>query len=47
MNPIRSLGPAIVSGDLTSVWIYIAAPVLGATVGALTYQLLREEQEAA
>jgi glycerol uptake facilitator-like aquaporin len=45
MNPIRSLGPAIVSGDLTSVWVYIAAPVLGATVGALTYQLLRGEQE--
>ena len=43
MNPIRSLGPAIVSGDLTSVWVYIAAPVLGATVGALTYQLLRGE----
>jgi len=46
MNPIRSLGPAIVSGDLTSVWVYIAAPMLGATVGALTYQLLRGEQEA-
>jgi MIP family channel proteins len=46
MNPIRSLGPAIVSGDLTSVWVYIAAPVLGATVGALTYQLLRGEQDA-
>ncbi len=47
MNPIRSLGPAIVSGDLTSVWVYVAAPVLGAIVGALTYQLLRGEQEAA
>jgi len=47
MNPIRSLGPAIVSGDLTSIWVYIAAPALGATIGALTYQLLRGEPEAA
>jgi aquaporin Z len=29
MNPARSLGPAIVSGHLETVWIYIAAPILG------------------
>lgn len=29
MNPARSLGPAIVSGHLDSLWIYLAAPVLG------------------
>ena len=30
MNPARSLAPAVVSGQLDALWIYIAAPVLGA-----------------
>ena len=34
MNPMRSLGPALVSGDLHALWLYIAAPVLGAALGA-------------
>jgi aquaporin Z len=29
MNPARSLGPALLSGDLDSVWIYFAAPPIG------------------
>lgn len=29
MNPARSIGPALVSGKLESLWIYIVAPVLG------------------
>jgi aquaporin Z len=29
MNPARSLGPALVSGDLGVVWIYLAGPVAG------------------
>ncbi len=39
MNPMRSARPAIVSGDLHSLWIYIVAPVVGASLGALAYQL--------
>ena len=30
MNPVRSLAPAVVSGHLEHLWIYLAAPVLGA-----------------
>ena len=30
MNPARSLGPALVSGNLDALWIYLLAPVLGA-----------------
>ncbi|HEY2789169.1 MAG TPA: MIP family channel protein [Gaiellales bacterium] len=45
MNPARSLGPALVSGDLTAIWIYVAAPAAGAAVGALTYQYLRGSRE--
>jgi MIP family channel proteins len=44
MNPMRSLGPALVSGDLHALWLYILAPVLGAAVGAVLYQVVRGEQ---
>lgn len=41
MNPARSLGPAIVSGTWTNLWIYVAGPLLGAALGALAYQGVR------
>jgi aquaporin NIP len=44
MNPMRSLGPAIVSGDLHALWLYILAPALGTSVGGLAYQFVRGEQ---
>ena len=43
MNPARSLGPAIAGGDYTAIWVYIAAPLLGAAVAAAVYQFLRAE----
>ena len=43
MNPARSIGPALVSGDLHALWLYILAPILGASLGALVYQLIRDE----
>jgi len=33
MNPVRSLAPAVVSGHLADLWIYLAAPLLGAAIG--------------
>jgi MIP family channel proteins len=44
MNPARSVGPALVSSVLHGLWLYIVAPLLGAGVGALAYQLVRGEQ---
>jgi glycerol uptake facilitator-like aquaporin len=41
MNPARSLGRAIVSGDLESVWIYLLAPLCGGLLGALVYGYVR------
>ena len=41
MNPIRTLGPAIVLGRYTSVWIYLVAPVAGMLLGALCNRLVR------
>jgi aquaporin NIP len=43
MNPMRSAGPAIVSGDLHALWIYILAPIVGASFGAVAYQFVRSE----
>ena len=44
MNPARSFGPALISGDWDQFWVYVAGPVVGAAVGALAYQLVRGEQ---
>lgn len=43
MNPIRSLAPGIVSGDLHGIWIYLLAPVVGTAIGGLAYQFVRGE----
>ena len=32
MNPVRSLAPALVSGELSSLWIYLAGPMIGALI---------------
>jgi MIP family channel proteins len=45
MNPARSAGPAIVSGDLHALWIYLLAPLIGAAVGAVAYQFVRGSAE--
>jgi MIP family channel proteins len=43
MNPARSLGPALVSGDLHALWLYLLAPLVGAALGVLAYQFVRGE----
>ena len=43
MNPMRSLGPALVAGDLHALWLYLVAPPLGAAVAAFAYQFVRAE----
>jgi aquaporin Z len=41
MNPARSLAPAIVSGSLEHLWIYLVAPVLGALLAVPTCRLVQ------
>jgi aquaporin Z len=41
MNPARSLAPAIVSGHIESLWIYVTAPVLGAAIAVPLASVLR------
>ncbi|KAL6659023.1 hypothetical protein ACP70R_003063 [Stipagrostis hirtigluma subsp. patula] len=37
MNPVRTLGPALVTGIYTKIWIYMVAPTLGAIAGTGAY----------
>ena len=32
MNPARSLGPAIISGEWQFLWIYVSAPIIGSSL---------------
>jgi aquaporin Z len=42
MNPARSLAPALVSGELAGLWIYLTAPVLGALAAVGACRCVRE-----
>ena len=44
MNPARSLAPAIMSGELSHLWIYLAAPVLGALLAYPTCRLIQGDE---
>ncbi len=43
MNPVRSLAPAIVSGQFNSLWIYIIAPLCGALAAVPLNRCVRGE----
>lgn len=46
MNPARSLAPAAVAGDFADQWIYVVAPIVGATLGAMVYRLIRCSEDS-
>jgi len=41
MNPVRSLGPALVIGDWTSWWAYLVGPLIGAVAAVAFADVLR------
>ena len=44
MNPARSLAPALVSGHLEHLWIYLVAPVAGAVLAIFGCRACREAE---
>lgn len=38
LNPARSLGPAVVTGDFRNLWVFLVGPVLGGVVAGLLYK---------
>ncbi len=43
MNPARSLAPAVVSGHLDHLWVYLLAPVLGAQLAVPACRCVQAE----
>ncbi|MCO8125263.1 MIP family channel protein [Stieleria sp. TO1_6] len=41
MNPARSIGPALVLGQLQSLWIYLVAPAIGAILAVPVCAVIR------
>ncbi len=41
MNPARSIAPALASGQLQHLWVYVSAPFLGAGLAVLIYRYIK------
>ena len=44
MNPARSLAPALLSGNLQHLWLYLTAPFVGAILAVLSCKLVRGKE---
>jgi aquaporin NIP len=43
MNPARSIAPALLSGDLTHLWLYVVATTLGAVLAVYSCRLVQNK----
>jgi aquaporin Z len=46
VNPARSIGPALIGGDVTSLWIFLVGPVVGGLLGWAVYRYLTPPEAA-
>ena len=44
MNPIRSIAPALFTGNFQYIWLYIIAPILGAIAAVSSCKLVKDDQ---
>lgn len=47
LNPARTLGPAIVSGNYADIWLYFIGPCVGAILAAFLYMGILKDKGAA
>ena len=43
VNPARSFGPALFSGNFSGLWVFIVAPIIGAVLAALCHKYLNKD----
>ncbi len=43
MNPARSIGPALMSGQFKALWLYILAPIIGACLAIVCCRCVKEK----
>jgi aquaporin NIP len=43
MNPIRSLAPAVISGNLQHLWLYLTAPFIGAFLAVVSCSFVKHD----
>jgi len=43
MNPARSLAPALISGNLQHLWLYLTAPFIGACLAVMSCKLIKDD----
>ena len=46
LNPVRTLGPALVAGEFTALWVYLIGPVVGGIAAALVYHRFLAKAQA-
>ena len=47
VNPARSIGSAVVGGDISQLWIYIVGPVIGGIIGYGVFKVTEGDEPAA
>ena len=45
VNPARSFGPALIAGNLTNIWVFLLAPLVGGALAAIVYRFLDGKAE--
>ena len=45
VNPARSFGPALIAGDLSGIWVFLLAPLVGGVLAAVLYSFLAKDEK--
>ena len=45
VNPARSFGPALIAGNLSGIWVFLLAPLVGGALAAIVYRFLDGKEE--
>ena len=45
VNPARSFGPALIAGNLSGIWVFLLAPLVGGILAAVIYSFLARDNQ--